>query len=832
MKIFRLSLFNLKKNKREAAAILFLTLVSAFLLGTFLSSVTNIPKVFGKCFAETGCRDYMIMVEADKYRDVYSDILTEDYSISEVQRGKALWALEAQYDKNGENRSTNMTFVTESTEYAFEDFVKDEMLSDDEIAKLIHPIYLPEYFKIADGFKAGDTFTLTAGGMDYPFEIAGFYKCGLLAESGIGRKCVISDYDYMLLTSVYPEYELMIFDQSDSFDYSEYTDKCSQKSSENFAKACQYRNVEDAKINEISMTETYLYISVFFSAVTFAAVFFLIAHKIKKDIEDQMQQIGVLEALGYTSNEISLSYVCEYVLSGGIGAVLGGVCAVLFNPVMNSICTSMIYRHYDVSPNYLRIIVAVLIVAVLVTAFAAFKAGRIRKIPPVTAFRKGIQTHHFGRNVFPLEGLKKSVNLRLALKGIFTDLGGSIGAAICIALAGTAFMFAVFTYDFFSKDDAMLKIVGMEIPEESVTLMNGVDAEGFREQLLEMPEVRKVNLSFGYSSWIYVKGSDDAGTALGYEDYSETENIFVKEGRLPEYENEVAISLGRADRENRHVGDSLIMLGDGGEKSFIITGIVPEMSNGEWNLYFTTDGFIRMNPNARPDMAEIYLKEGTDRKAFEKKLTALYGANAKDTAFGSSADGTLEERIRAVADEKMAVLISRYGITDVDYAIKIGDTVIKGNSSKFVIKEMSPMAEMFADEMGTVGEVAKTFCGAAMIFVGVIVAVILSIISAGTVKRQRKELGIMKSMGYTSKDLMMQIAMRILPTAVLSSVIAVFCAIFVQRAFWLAMFGIQIAESLPLMIISAAVLVVFCLMVSYISARRIKKISVTELVTE
>ncbi|SDA20597.1 hypothetical protein SAMN02910447_01920 [Ruminococcus sp. YE71] len=176
-----------------------------------------------------------------------------------------------------------MTLVTESTEYAFEDFVRDETLSDDKITKLQHPIYLPEYFKIADGFKPGDIFTLTAGGMDYPFEIAGFYKCGLLAEGGIGRKCVISDYDYMLLTSIYPESELLIFDKSESFDYREYSEKCAEKSGNNFSKACSYRNVDDSKIIETTETEMYLYISIFFSAVTFAAVFFLIAHKIKKD---------------------------------------------------------------------------------------------------------------------------------------------------------------------------------------------------------------------------------------------------------------------------------------------------------------------------------------------------------------------------------------------------------------------------------------------------------------------------------------------------------------------------------------------------------------------
>jgi hypothetical protein len=38
---------------------------------------------------------------------------------------------------------------------------------------------------------------------------------------------------------------------------------------------------------------------------------FMIRHKISNDIEDQMQQIGVLEALGYRAREISLAYLYE-----------------------------------------------------------------------------------------------------------------------------------------------------------------------------------------------------------------------------------------------------------------------------------------------------------------------------------------------------------------------------------------------------------------------------------------------------------------------------------------------------------------------------------------
>ena len=48
----------------------------------------------------------------------------------------------------------------------------------------------------------------------------------------------------------------------------------------------------------------------------------------------------------------------------------------------------------------------------------------------------------------------------------------------------------------------------------------------------------------------------------------------------------------------------------------------------------------------------------------------------------------------------------------------------------------------------------------------------------------------------------------------------------------MAAFGVQIPENLPLIIGTAAALVLFCLIVTYISAGSIRKISVTELMTE
>ncbi len=834
MKIFRLSLFNLKKNKREAAAIVFLTFVTAFLMATFAVSITQIGSAFDRCFEETGSADFILLFEDDKYRDIYRDILEEEYNVTDIRESSVLVGMGASIiSKKGESTANNIIFADESTERKIENFKKLNALPDDEIEKLSHPIWLPQYFEITAGYAPGDTFTLVFGGRDYPFTIAGFYSTGLYNSSRHMLKCVITDDDMVLLSAVYEEYRLIAFDTEMEFPYEEYYEKCSARSNESVASIVILFDKDTEKWSETNFLNVFLYMSVFLSVVTLICAVFLILHKISKDMEEQMVQIGVLEALGYTSRELSCSYICEYILTGGIGAIIGGITAAAFSPVMDTLTRGMINRDVHTDVDILRILIVVISIIALVTFFALSRAARVKKFPPVVAFRKGIKSHHFGKNILPLEKMRHSINLRLAFKGIFSDLRSNIGSGICMIAAGVAVMFSVYTFDFFRGGyNGLLGVTGMEIPDINITMMSGVNGETFCDEIGKFPEVEKVLLTHAILNKVEIKGSNQNSTVISYSDFSLTDNIHPKTGRFPEYDNEIMISAKREETENRHIGDNIILKGDVCEKSYMITGIVSAMNNDSMSVYMTEDGYRRIRPSDRPNTVEITLKNEEDRSAFMNKLTALYGASAKDTAYEQSAQGSLEERIRAKADEKMAVLISQYGVTDVDYAIRIGDTIISGNSSRFVIKDISSMKDLAKSQMESIAAVTKTFSFWAVIFIAVVVAVILGIIAASAVKRQRRELGIMKSMGYTSRDLMIQLTLRILPVTIISSCIAAVLSVRVQRAFWMAAFGVQIPESLPLMIGTAASLVLFCLIVTYISAGSIRKISVTELMME
>lgn len=836
MKIFRLSLFNLKRNKREAAAIVFLTLVTSFLMAVFAVSITQIDSAFDRAFEETGSADFILSFQADKYRDIYRDILDEECNVTDVRESSILFGIGASaISKKGESIAYNVIFVTESTERKMENFKKLNALSDDEIEKLSHPIWLPQYFEITAGFAPGETFTLVSGGRAYPFTIAGFYSTGLCNSDGM-LKCIITDDDMVLLSAVYEKYRMIAFDTEREFSYEEYYEKCSEKSSENVSSIVMPIDKDQERLAETRFLTIFLYMSVFLSVVTMISALFLILHKISKDIEEQMVQIGVLEAVGYTSRELSLSYIFEYILTGGVGAIIGGIAAAAFSPVMDTLTRGMMNRDVHTDVDIFRILIVVISIIVLITCFALSRAARVKRLPPVVAFRKGIKTHHFGKNILPLEKMRHSINIRLAFKGIFTDLRSNIGTGICMIAAGVAVMFSVYLFDFFKSGyNGLMGVMGMEFSDISILMMSGVNGEKFCDEIRKFPEVEKVLLTRATENYVEIKGSNQRAVAISYADFSLTDNIRLKTGRFPEYDNEIMISAKREETENRHIGDSIIIKGDVCEKSYIITGIVTAMNNNGMSVYMTEDGYRRIRPGDRPNTVEITLRNEEDRPAFTDKLTALYGASAKDAAYEQTTQteqGSLKERIRAKADEQMAVLISQYGVTDIDYAIRIGDTVISGNSSHFVIKEISSMKDIAKSQMGSIAAVTRTFSFCAVIFIAVVVAVILGIIAVSAVKRQRRELGIMKSMGYTSRELMIQLTLRILPVTIISSCIAAVLSVWVQRAFWMAAFGVQIPESPPLIIGTAAALVLFCLTVTYISAGSIRKISVTELMME
>ena len=837
MKILRLSLFNLKKNKREAFSVMFLTAITMLLMGIGVCNITKVNTVFEEMFEATGSVENMVSFPAEKYRQEYKDILEEDDRVSRVEEIDALYYTRASYIKEDTEIGVPFVFLTENSEKKIEKFVPETNLTEDEINNFSHPIWLPSYFQYSQKYEAGNPFVVVIGGGEYPFEIAGFYESGLMGNVNNGLKCVISEADYQLLSIVMDEKKMIAYDCEDSLSAVEYIEKCSEQSSENIRPYCFTFDKETEKSNTTMFITLYLGFLLAVAFITMISCLFMIRHKISNDIEEQMQSIGVLEALGYKSKEISLAYIYEYVLTGGVGAVFGIFLVILLDPMLNSIIEGMIgYRVYG-SVN-LGIQLGIMCILVLIIVLSALgKAKAVKKYPPVVAFRKGIYTHHFRRNHLPLSGAKGNINLRLSMKDLLGNTKHSIGIMVCIFATATAILCSFYMFDYLKAGAAsIMPITGLEAGDVRVELMNGVDPYEFQETMLNLPEVRKALVT--YPDFMVNAKDKSANTSFfnGYavviDDFKETENLHLIEGRYPEHENEIMITYGRAEKEGYSIGDSIVIEGDGIENSYIITGIVNSMSNSGKNLYFTSEAFRRSFPSAKPCVVELYLNEDLDRHEFSEKLTALYGGSVEDTIKEGGSVDNYVDKIKQVADEKMAQLISLYGVTDVDYTIKIGDTLITGNSERFILRDISSTLDLADGQLKPVADGMKAVSLVIVGFSVMVAAVILNVLAGTTVRRKRKELGIMKAMGYTSKDLMQQIAFRFMPIACVAVVIASVFSVYLMNVFGLAMFAVVLDVNYWIIAPIDICLLLFCYLVTYISAGKIKEISVTELMAE
>ena len=836
MKIFRLSMFNIKKSKKEAIAVAFLAMISALFLGIVVTNVGRINTVFHDSFIKSGSYNTVVSIPADKYRDDCIKILKDEYGIENPIKVNQIFLIGASVKAKDDSKyGVNFLLATPSSERDIEDFVIVEKISEDKLSQLSHPIWLPMYFKLNRGFELSDDFVIVMNGREYPFTIAGFYEAGMMACESTTVKCVINDEDYDLLEPISSKYVSLYFNYED-FPFSEYSEKCDEYTSENICAGMVTDSEKLEKMSESMFLNMFLIFVGFFSTITLASAMFLIRHKIGNDIEYQMQQIGVLEALGYKSKEISLSYVLEYLLSGGAGAIIGGSITIILTPVFNRIISVMLGRTCSGNVQIAPVIVLSILVIVMIVIFALSKAHSVKKFPPVVAFRKGIKTHHFGKNYLPLDNAKGNINVHIAMKDFIGEIKSSIGICVCITISALAILLCISVAFFFRNGyRALVACMGTEVPEVTVALENGVDVNQINEEISQMSDVRKTLLTYGdFMQHVKVMGANNSGTIIAYEDYSKTENIILSEGRFPEYDNEVMISVGWRERENYHIGDSIVLQGDASAKKYLITGAVSGMVNSGTGIYLNYAGLKRLNPYATLDSINIYLKDGVDKDEFQKKLANIYGASVEEVTENSdiSESAALNDKIKALADEKIAVLKSQYGVNDIEYAIVIGDEIITGNSKRFKIKKISSLLDLAKGQTEQITNITRVFTIVSVFVVAGIVAVILSIIAVSSVQRKKKDIGIMKSLGYSSKDLMTQLAMRIIPPTIIGAGIASVLTYYVYKMLWMVAFSLEATPQVWVILATDIVVIVFCYIVTYLSARRIKEISVTELMTE
>ena len=180
----------------------------------------------------------------------------------------------------------------------------------------------------------------------------------------------------------------------------------------------------------------------------------------------------------------------------------------------------------------------------------------------------------------------------------------------------------------------------------------------------------------------------------------------------------------------------------------------------------------------------------------------------------------------------MAVLMSRYGVSNASYAIKVGDKIITGNSGRFKLTEISSFGESIDTVMGGISVMAQVFSIILILIIAGIVSVIMNFLIESVIKKERQSMGIEKAMGYTTKDIRKQLIVRMMPVAIPAVIVGTILAIPVAILFLKIAFGTYFGINYIWVPVATLIIVAFVYVSTYLSAGKVKKISVTELMTE
>ena len=642
-------------------------------------------------------------------------------------------------------------------------------------------IYLPYSFTgLYKGVKIGSEMVFGDEDTQYKFKVKGFIEESNFGSAVIGTKrYFVSDKDFEKIhENADGKYFAKIIDAG--IELCEGADYFAVKKA--LDDSC---GISDKSALIISSDETTAYTKLYSDTGSNILLVFLILlitiviismwHSISTSVEMEYVNLGILKSQGFTSGKIRLVYILQYVFAELIGAVIGLILSIPLTMALGRLFQPITGLITATDVSILKCAAISLGIIILCGVFVILATRKVSRISPVRAISGGKSEVHFDSRLnMPIKA--KPLSLFMGLRQ-FTSRGKSyIGSVFIVALL-VYFMMSISVLSQRLSGDNLVE--GNINPNISVVMSDEFeisDIKRFEEEVCSVD--KKAKTIFAYNKYVMIDGIELYCTA-----YSPAELMFKPlEGRMPIYDNEASITEIVADELGKKIGDTVIIGSGEKAKEFIITGYHQAMNDLGRTFIITAEGLYRVN-GAKPvcyvELSDISLADKLS-KALDDNLGELISAKTVNTERSNATDGMLE-LIDAIC---LILVLAVFGVSVIFSAVVIG-----------------------------------MICTKAFI-------------------KERSDIGILKAIGFTAKELQRQFAFRFLIVSATGSVIGGICSLFFTKPLLemlLRMVGVTRIESSITIVtfIVPAVLICLCFFVfSYFAARKTKKVEVRELISE
>lgn len=434
-----------------------------------------------------------------------------------------------------------------------------EYLKKDE-----NTVYIPMFMKELGGFIEGGEITYSVGDTDHTFEIGGIVSEMQYGNYGTG---LIGAY---LPSAAYENFA----DKHREYIITEYSIRTAgnadfiqiKKEITGFlsGKGITALNINDkaaAKQTRTMVCTLLIIIFLALAAIILAVSIFLSSFRIRSTIEDELAQMGILKAIGYTGNMIVRSVVWPYTLTGLVSTVIGAAFSYAALPGVAAILAIQSGFTYTPVFDIAALLIVVTVPTSVLFIFAYLSAMKIYKLEPMDAIRGVTGKGNTGQNI------------------LLSVL--STGIMVLLSFAGTLL------YNVSVRPDNFMNTLSEESPSVIFTAQND-----------KMSELKKllwgdgrVKLVLEYAS-VPVSCADGSLTAFVCEDFGKVTNDICYEGRSPAAEDEIAV--GNALAEHCPPGSRIEITSADRSAVYTVTGYIQSVNNGGRVCQLTGEGYAKV----------------------------------------------------------------------------------------------------------------------------------------------------------------------------------------------------------------------------------------------
>ncbi|MDE5965915.1 MAG: ABC transporter permease [Lachnospiraceae bacterium] len=596
-----LVIHNLKKQKSQFLSFGIMVCITALIVNTALVLAFQTGKAYDKSFAEKNTAAINVLIPAAVDNDGIEGEMNKIEGVLSVERHEGVFTSATVREFAGSDFDMNTVFYNLEGERSVNLLEVSEDAGHSEKS-----VYVPEYMIRLGGFNLGDEITYSIGDKDYTFSIG-----GSVSEMQYGN------YGTGLIGAYLPQkaYEEFASENSGALtaEYSMMTAdnvKLSQVRNE-IAALCSNKGIpllnigdKDAAKQTRTMVCTLL-IVVFLclAAIIFMVNIFLCNFRIKNSIEDEMTNMGVLKAIGYTSGMIITSNVVPYTMVGAASSAIGAALSYTILPFVADILAAQSGFSFAPVFDVTALCLTIIFSTGLILLFTYISAGKIRLLEPIIAIR-GIMTAGTAKNHFPLEDSKMGIKFTRVLKQISQSAGQnlllfvlSFCIMVLLSFAGTLF------YNVSINPDNFMDTLSEESPSVIFAAADG-KMEELKKELAKDSRVKEV-LEYAQTPVSYEEGSL---TCFVSEDFSLVKNDICYEGKNPAGDDEAAV--GSALAGQYAIGDSIEIINGSKAHTYTVTGFIQSVNNNGMVLELTGEGYERISEN-KPNTLNVYLAEAS-----------------------------------------------------------------------------------------------------------------------------------------------------------------------------------------------------------------------------